>query len=123
MLALLDSLPSDSLRVYVVWEAVLASDDSAAAARRAGESDDPRLVHFWDPEKLTGSAWRHVLSLPRFAWDVYFVFGADAGWGDMPPRPDFWQHQGVGADIAPVLDRAELISGVKRLVHERSAHE
>lgn len=102
---------------------MLTSDDSLAAVRRTSESVDPRLVHFWDPDTLTGSAWRYVLRLPRLAWDVYFVYGTQTEWGDLPPRPDFWQHQGVGMGTAPFLDRAELIGGVRRLLHGRSAND
>lgn len=111
------------MRVYVVWEAMLASDDSVAASRRAAEADDSRLVHFWDPERLTGSAWRYVLGLTRQAWDVYFVYSPRAVWGDLPPHPDYWQHQGVGTDRAPILDRAELLKSVRSFLSEQEPHE
>ena len=107
------------MEVYVVWERILESDTRESALRRAGEDTDPRIRYFWDPDQLTGRAWRFVLGLRRLAWDVYYVYGPEARWTDLPPKPAFWMHQGAESDLAPFLEQTELIANVRRLAPKR----
>ena len=73
--------------MYVVWFDVLASDDRSAWDPSL--LSDDRITHYWDTDRLLGT-W-----LPRqeeyedhvfgpLAWDVYFLYGADAYWDETP---------------------------------------
>jgi len=87
---LLDS--DDRLRVYIIWQPILRSDDRASAERRSREFADDRLTCFWDGNLLTGRLWQRILGTQDVAWDVYRVYRADADWEKAPTRPDFWIH-------------------------------
>lgn len=99
MQRILDEVPDERLRMYVVWEPMLSGDNRALAERMSRKAGDPRLArHFWDPQQLSGKAWQRTLELPGVAWDVYFVYGPDARWDEnAPTTPDYWQHQGAGS--------------------------
>jgi hypothetical protein len=74
--------------VYAVWYNMVASD----ARKRWPDNliDDARVTHFWDEERVVG---RWFASKPELgectlgsdvAWDAYYLFSADARWGDAP---------------------------------------
>jgi hypothetical protein len=54
-----------------------------------GVMPDPRALHYWDGEKAVGT-W--LAQQDRYwqlfrgpsAWDIYYVFGPDAVWGEAP---------------------------------------
>jgi hypothetical protein len=72
------------LIVYAVWVPFLGGTESAASLSQR-VLPDPRVVHFWDGSALT-SAWFSDNVEHRIgpAWDVYYLFGADARWSDVP---------------------------------------
>lgn len=55
----------------------------------------PRVTHYWDPSGTTGVEYTKTLDIPMYAWDVWFVYKPGARWedGEMPPYPDYWEHQ------------------------------
>ena len=58
-----------------------------------------------------------MIELPhkkKFAWDVYFVFGAKAKWGDAPPKPDFWMHQLGGPETGNMLDGGKFREAIRQ---------
>lgn len=78
---------------------------------------DPRAVHFWDADKSLGNALGKVVTLPRgrtLAWDVYFVFDANAQWRSVPPQPADWMHQ-LGVDER-TLDGGRVKQSVTKLL-------
>jgi hypothetical protein len=104
------------LHVHVVWVPILPDDDAQAAARASTRFVDPRVTHYWDPDRALGFSLGARLALPPrdpgrttgVAWDVYLLFGRGARWGDAPA---FWMHQldEVPASQAPRLRAAGLL--------------
>ncbi len=55
----------------------------------------PRVTHYWDPSGNTGIEFKETLDIPMYAWDLWFVYEPGARWeyGELPPYPDYWEHQ------------------------------
>jgi len=55
----------------------------------------PRVTHYWDPSGSTGIEYTKTLDIPMYAWDVWFIYKPGARWedGEIPPYPDYWEHQ------------------------------
>jgi len=87
-------------KVFVVWTPVLPTDSREAAVEATRQMNDQRVVHLWDAKQKLGLRYGKLLELPgrrSLAWDVYFVFDAQAVWADAPPIPLEWMHQ-LGLD-------------------------
>jgi len=124
MQKVMQDVPDDRVRVYIVWEPMLMTDDRVGAERRFAEFSDKRLSCFWDGNRLTGDLWQHVLGLETVAWDVYFLYGPNAEWKKQPPKPMFWMHQlgKKGTDKgAPLLDEGAFESKVKDALRSMAA--
>ncbi len=76
--------PAADLRVYAVWVPFLGGTSEAADVSRR-VLPDPRVVQFWDGSALT-SEWfaKNVEHSFGPAWDVYYLYGPDATWTDVP---------------------------------------
>jgi hypothetical protein len=72
------------LRVYAVWVPFLGGTSEAADVSRR-VFPDPRVVQYWDGSALT-SEWfaKNVDHSPGPAWDVYYLYGPDATWTEVP---------------------------------------
>lgn len=81
---ILEADPAADLRVYAVWVAFLGGTSEAADVSRR-VLPDPRAVQFWDGSALT-SEWfaKNVDHSPSPAWDVFYLYGPDATWTDVP---------------------------------------
>lgn len=55
----------------------------------------PRVTHYWDPSGNAGILFQESLDIPMYAWDMWFVYEPGARWqdGELPPHPDYWEHQ------------------------------
>ena len=76
--------PEAPLRVYAVWEKALPTD-----SRSEWDStvlSDPRVVHFWDAERLVSQTIASEGNSAQVAGhlDEYFVFGPEGRWDDTP---------------------------------------
>ena len=109
--------------VQIVWEPVLATDFAAPLTRVLGRLKDPRVIQYWDPDRLlSGDMVRSVNENPRrfgreealppdfVAWDVVAVFGREARWERDLPTP---VHYG-----GPVVHS---IDGVRKAIEEQLA--
>ena len=98
--------PEAELRVYAVWFDVLSADDRSAWS--ADLMADPRVAHLWDEGRVLGTwlpkqeRYRDLISV-TLAWDIYFLYGPDAGWSDVP-----W----------PLVDSGSTILGKKESLRE-----
>jgi hypothetical protein len=93
-------LPSDKLKVFVVWTPRYPGDNRDKAMAATTLVGDKRAIHFWDGGRHVGTDYGKVLKLPgkrQFAWDVYLAFDASARWEKTPPLPSEWMHQ-LGGD-------------------------
>jgi len=95
MLRLMEEIPDERLRVYIVWEPMLSGDSKRLAERQASRAEDSRVVYqAWDEERVSGHAWAEVLEMEGVAWDVYFLYGPNSQWRTgRPGEPAYWQHQ------------------------------
>ena len=81
---ILEAEPEAELAVYAVWVPFLGGTrDAAALSQRV--LPDPRVIQFWDEAALT-SDWfaERVENSQAPAWDVYYLYGPDARWTDVP---------------------------------------
>jgi hypothetical protein len=79
----LNQKPSDNLRVYAVWIAMLGGDSRDDWNGRS--MPDPRVKNFWDGEYIVGRWFaKQVDGFDGIAWDVYYLYGPDAVWEDLP---------------------------------------
>ena len=85
---ILDDNESADIRVYAVWLPFLgATKEATSVSRRV--LPDPRAIHYWDGAAAT-SRWfaENVDDLDAAdAWDIYFLYGPDAEWTDVPGPP------------------------------------
>jgi len=66
---------------------------------------DPRVQHYWDPDKLVGRAFQPVIGSSVPGWDTYLLFDRDATWtAETPPVPAWWEHQLKGMPSDRMLD-------------------
>ncbi len=110
-------IPSEDLRMYVVWLPILRSDDRFSAYLRSPEYKDDRVSYFWDDDQLTGIEWADVIDYNQVAWDIYFLYGKDTPWDESPSKPDYWMHQlGQLQDKALFLNGDTLVEEIEKLL-------
>ncbi len=82
------------ISISLVWITMLPEDSKEKARVEAGNFSDPRLLHFYDPNKRSGAAIADSLGYEdRVAWDIYLFYTAGAAWIEKPPAPTVWMHQ------------------------------
>ena len=89
------------MRVFVIWEPVLATDLTAPSTTALARIPDVRATQYWDRER----ALSHLLgehNRSTVVWDHIAVYAPGALWQDTLPKP-------VYSD-SPVLD---VISGAR----------
>ena len=60
----------------------------------AGNFMDPRVHHYYDPNRRSGEAIAGSLGhKDRVAWDIYLFYAGGATWIETPPPPTVWMHQ------------------------------
>jgi hypothetical protein len=81
---ILERYGTPNLRVYAVWLPFLGGTPRAADVSKR-VLPDPRVVQYWDGAAAT-SDWfaKNVEDSASPAWDVYYLYGPDAGWTDVP---------------------------------------
>ncbi|PYX55698.1 MAG: hypothetical protein DMG73_16815 [Acidobacteria bacterium] len=98
---LLREINSHDLRVFVIWEPVLATDFAAPSTAALARIPDARAAQYWDRKR----ALSHLLgehNRPTVVWDYIAVYAPGTLWQDAPPKPVYSDH--------PVRD---VISGAK----------
>jgi hypothetical protein len=108
---ILDRHRTANLRVYVVWFSMIPTDAKSRWRLTGHVIDDPRVHHFWDEEKVVGTWFARQAEWEEgdVMWDVFFLYGPDAEWGQSPGEP--LAHGGTIEDQS-----AELVREVDALV-------
>ena len=98
---LLKELNNKDVRVFVVWEPVLATDLAPPSTAALARVPDLRAVQYWDRKR----ALSHLMgehNRPSVVWDYIAVYAPGSMWQDAPPKPVYSDH--------PVRD---VLSGAK----------
>ena len=90
----LSEIDDENLRVYVVWEPILPGDSYARAEKSARLVTDPRVKHFWAPDRKLAIRFMKPLGLKEMpGWDVYLAYPRKITWDADIPGPVFFSHQ------------------------------
>lgn len=106
---ILDQVPDQRLRFYVVWGPMLGDETEEAAAKATGHLSDDRVVHFWTSSPSIAKKLAVPLGLQEPAWDVFLLFPPGSRWTDPAPAPVDFMHQ--RKDLLPadrMLDAGKL---------------
>jgi hypothetical protein len=109
---LLRRTPGRSLRVLVVWEPVLWSDQTPPLSSVRARLSDPRVRQVWDREHLMSAGLRRVLDAGRageggadppeqdgIVWDTVAIYPPGVIWGESLPAPAY-----VDGPVIRVID-------------------
>ena len=86
--ALLETQTDSHLRVFVIWEPVLATDLSAPSTITLRRIHDPRVKQYWDRNRVLSHAMGEH-DRPSVVWDYIAVYKPERIWTDAPPQSDF----------------------------------
>jgi hypothetical protein len=86
--ALLESQPDSHLRVFVIWEPVLATDLSAPSTIALRRIHDSRVKQYWDQNRVLSHAMGEH-DRPSVVWDYVAVYKPAQIWTAAPPQPEF----------------------------------
>jgi len=98
---LLREINSKDVRVFVIWEPVLATDFTTPSTSALARIPDLRATQYWDRNR----ALSHLLgerNRSTVVWDYIAVYAPGTLWQDATPKPVYSDH--------PVRD---VISGAK----------
>lgn len=86
--SLLQTQTDSRLRVFVIWEPVLATDLAAPSTITLRRVHDPRVKQYWDRNRVLS----HLMGERDgrgIVWDYIAVYPPGQIWGDAPPQPEF----------------------------------
>jgi len=86
--ALLESQTDLHLRVFVIWEPVLATDLTAPSTITLRRIHDPRVKQYWDRSRVLSHAMGEH-DRPSVVWDYIAVYKPEQMWANAPPQPEF----------------------------------
>ena len=100
---ILDSLRELRVRVFVVWEPVIATDVAPPTTSTLARINDRRAVQYWDHDRvLSADIVRSVMAAPSrygladelygdsIVWDTVAVFPRDVRWERDFPVPSYY---------------------------------
>ena len=107
---LLEGYPSEQVRVYAVWLPMLAGD--SREEWNGTNMPDAGVTHFWDGERQVGEWFaKQVDGYDGVVWDIYYLFGADALWENVPlpllgsGQPIYAEREKLKTEIKTLLDK------------------
>ncbi len=99
----------------------MEQDSEEQAEASSSSLQDPRVAHWWDPDRQLGRLYTKALGLGKMAWDVYLLYAPGVEWtGELPPQPSFWMHQlsmQYGTDPALRLEPGRFSREIKDLLN------
>ena len=66
---------------------VIRGDSKTTVPSAAALLPDSRVLHYWDPARLSGDFFKKNVSPDvsgSVAWDIFFLYDSDAVWDDSP---------------------------------------
>jgi hypothetical protein len=105
---LLREINSKDVRVFVIWEPVLATDFVAPSTAALARIPDARAAQYWDRKR----ALSHLLgehNRSTLVWDYIAVYAPGTPWQDAPPKPIY-----SGNPVRNVISAAK--ESIQRLV-------
>ena len=88
---MLREINSKDVRVFVIWEPVLATDFAAPSTAALARIPNLRVSQYWDRKR----ALSHLLgerNRSTVVWDYIAVYAPGPLWQDAPPRPVYSDH-------------------------------
>jgi len=105
----LDQIPDERLRLYVVWLPFHPLDIRDRAKEATLLLDDPRVRHFWAANLGLPEVYKAQLKLKdSVAWDVFLIYPAGATWTEPAPVPGRLMHNLAELPDAQRLDGLSL---------------
>jgi len=86
--SLLETQTDSHLRVFVIWEPVLATDLTAPSTITLRRIHDPRVKQYWDSNRALSHAMGEH-DRPSVVWDYIAVYRPEQVWTEAPPQPEF----------------------------------
>lgn len=115
---MLAKVPNSDLQVYAVWLPVLVTDGKLAVPQATKRFPDPRVRHYWDGESKLRAEYSRTLETNEQPWDVFFLYGRDAEWKELPPKPVFWMDQ-IGMEKGTPFDAVKLAEQLRELLNRK----
>lgn len=78
---------------------VIRGDSKLAVPSAVALLPDSRVIHYWDQTRISGSFFKKNIApdvSSNIAWDIFFLYGPDAVWDEIP---------------APLVDKGRTIIG------------
>ena len=86
--SLLETQTDSHVRVFVIWEPVLATDLTAPSTITLRRIHDSRVKQYWDSNRVLSHAMGEH-DRPSVVWDYIAVYKPAQIWGETPPQPEF----------------------------------
>src|ERR1700745_2568768 len=105
---MLREINGQDVRVFVIWEPVLATDFTAPSTAALARIPDLRAAQYWDRKR----ALSHLLgehNRSSVVWDHIAIFAPETLWQDAPPKRLYSDHP-----VRDVIGGAE--NAVQRLL-------
>jgi hypothetical protein len=101
------------IRVFVVWEPVLATDWRAPSTATLRRVSDQRAQQYWDEGRLLSKALGET-GKKSIVWDRVIVYQRGATWSETaPPKPV--------VSVGPVVDVVdEFVGGLHQALGDRA---
>jgi hypothetical protein len=120
---IVQDFPRADISVSSVWINMLAHDSEGAARVSARIIEDPRVRHFYDPERRVGKVIAKSLGgrETNEAWDIYLFYEKGSEWIEDLPTPTDWMHQLTGtswADLAQYYTGDELVEELHKAMRK-----
>lgn len=107
--SIIQAYPDTDISIHVVWVPMLGSDNEAAARKIRSMFDDPRVHQYWDPNRLSGTAFTRDV-FPNMFRDMAASIPDDH---PMAARlkPTLMKRASVPPEKAPLWDAAFFYDG------------
>jgi hypothetical protein len=112
----LERHPAAAVRVFVVWEPILATDFMAPSTPVLARTPDPRVQQYWDRTRVLARQMAADAREPQpkqdcclrgdILWDLAAVYPKGARWEDRMPTATFFN--------GPVVDVEEALAAAIR---------